>query len=384
MSQFNFDEVIDRRNTGSYKWDSESYASVLPMWVADMDFKAATCITEALKERIENHPVFGYALAPDSLYETIQKYLKNTYQWDVDKNWIVWLPGLETSFTVASKTRHTDDAAVFYLSPIYPPFYTGPKAVGKKTHAIPVNLYEGTWKIDFDKFESLLKEESGPKTLLFCNPHNPIGKVYSMEELEKLSSLCLMYDVLMVSDEVHCDLILDSNKKHIPIATLNSDILKKTITLMAASKTYNIAGLGCGFAIIPDEQVRQSYKINMRGHTAMVNPFGFIAAEAAYKNGESWRLELIDYLNENLTILKDFFDKFDQCHFHPPEASFLAWVDCSDLKLDNTSAYFKSHGVAFSPGEHFGSKGWIRINFACPKSTLIEGLKRFEEALKQI
>lgn len=378
---FNFNEVIERRNTGSYKWDLDGHQSTLAMWVADMDFKVADCITEAIAERAK-HGIFGYATAQDSLYETIIERFDKLYDWKIKKNWITFLPGLETSFSLSSQCIHEDSAKVMYLSPIYPPFFTGPRAVGKSLHKLDVILKNDQWNIDFDEMEHVFKKDKNIKTLLFCNPHNPLGKLYNENELEELVELCVKYNILLVSDEIHCDLILN-DKKHICVANLNESIRENSITLMGASKTYNIAGLGCGFAVIPNEKIRQSFKINMQGVSPMINPFGYLATEIAYKKAESWRIDLIKYLNINLKFLMNEIETMPGCKMIPPEASFLAWIDCRETGIDKPAKYFKSFGVDFNPGEQFGAPGFVRLNFGCPLSILKLGVSKMKTAIEQ-
>jgi len=378
---FDFDKTIERRNSGSYKWDSDGQQSTLPMWVADMDFEVADCITQALHKRLE-HPIYGYAIAPNSLVETIVDRLKTHHNWHIKKEWIVWLPGLETSFTLASKCIHSESAKVMYLSPIYPPFFTGPRAAKKATVKFKIELNKSNeWELDFENLEKVLSDDPQIKTLLFCNPHNPIGKVYTEKELLKLIGLCNKYEVMLCSDEIHCDLILNG-KPHISAAAIDKTIQQNSITLMGASKTFNIAGLGCGFAIIPNDQLRQSFKINMRGYTSMINPFGYLATETAYREADEWRVALIEYLKFNLKFLENEINSMPGCKIVKPEASFLAWVDCTKTGIETPASYFKSFGIAFSPGEQYGSPGWVRINFGCPLSTLKNGLAKMKNAIE--
>jgi len=377
-----FDKIIDRRRTGSYKWDSDGHQSTLPMWVADMDFKVADCITQSLQKRLE-HPIYGYAIAPESLIQTIVDRIKSNHNWVIKKEWIVWLPGLETSFALASKCIHSDSAKVMYLSPIYPPFFTGPRAAKKVTVKFNITLNnDNEWELDFEKLETVLAGDPEIKTLLFCNPHNPVGKVYKEDEIKKLIHLCNKYKVMLCSDEIHCDLILNG-EAHISAAAIDKTIEQNSITLMGASKTFNIAGLGCGYAIIPNDQLRQSFKINMRGNTSMINPFGYLATETAYRKAEEWRIALISYLNANLDFLANEISLMPGCEMVKPEASFLAWVNCKETGIENPSSYFKSYGVDFSPGEQYGSPGWVRINFGCPLSTLKTGLAKMKNAIEE-
>lgn len=379
VDHFNFDNLTERRNSGSYKWDLKSMQGLLPMWVADMDFQSAPCIQKALLDKV-SHNIYGYSIAPPSLEENVVLRLKKKYQWTIKKDWIVWLPGLETSFALASDSIGKEGDQVICFPPIYPPFKTGPRFAKRQVIPVEMDFQNYRWSLDFEKLENCIKENPRVKLLLFCNPHNPIGKVYTKEELQQLLDLCLKYKLCICSDEVHCDLILNK-KEHIPIASLLPELEQNSITLMAASKTFNIAGLGCGFAIIPNEKLRQSFKLSMRGYTPMINPFAFAATEAAFSEGEPWRRQLIEYLKRNVNYLNKEFQSISNCSFSPPEASFLAWIDCRKTQLDDPCNHFRSHGLGLSPGHHFGSPGWVRLNFACPKSTLEEGMRRFKKAL---
>jgi cystathionine beta-lyase len=381
MASYDFDQPIQRNNTASFKWDIPNMKGVLPMWVADMDFRVAPEIIEAIKSKAD-HGVFGYALAPDSLVETVVERMKRLYNWDIKPEWLVWLPGLETSFALASSSLGDQGDGVMRLTPIYPPFYTGPRAAHRKAVQCPLRFKDDQWSIDYEVIEAALANDRTIKLLLFCNPHNPIGKVFSREELLELGQFCLDHKLKVCSDEVHGDLIFN-DKPHIPFATLSPECEDQSITLMAPSKTFNIAGLGCGFAIIPNAKWRQSFQISMRGNSAMVNNMGYVACEAAYRYGEAWRLELLDYLRSNIQLIDQAMQSsLSELSWLPPEATYLAWLDARSMQVGDPTATFKKHGVGLSPGHIFGSKGWVRLNFATRKALLEEGLSRMAKALK--
>lgn len=378
-----FDNIVQRRKTGSLKWDIPVMQGVLPMWVADMDFQIAPEISEALHDRI-NHDIFGYTIASESLEQTIVSRMKDLYDWEIKSEWLVWLPGLETSLALAASSIGVGGDGVMCFPPIYPPFYTGPKAANRKSVQVSLKLSGDDWEIDYETMEKALKEYPNTKLLLFCNPHNPVGKVFSESELTELGKFCCEHDLKICSDEVHCDLILNG-KKHVPLASLSDEFSKNTITLMAPSKTFNVAGLGCGFAIISDFKWRQSFQISMRGVSPFVNTMGYVACEAAYKFGEAWRLELIEYLKGNVQIIVEFLkNDLPDLEWVKPEATYLAWFDANKLAVDDPTPFFKRHGVGFSPGHTFGSKGWVRMNFGCSKATLEEGLSRMKKAVDSL
>ena len=380
MQKFDFNKTVDRRKTGSYKWDIPHMRGVLPMWIADMDFPAAQEILDAIQEKI-NHGVFGYAIAPDSLIDIVVERMDQLYQWKIKPEWLIWLPGLETSFALASSSLGDQGDGVMCFTPIYPPFYASPRAAHREAIKIPLLFDGSSWKVDYEAIEKALSEKPAIKLLLFCNPHNPIGKVFSREELMELGQFCLVNNIKICSDEVHCDLILNG-RQHIPLATLSPEIEAQSITLMAPSKTFNIAGLGCGFAIIPDSEWRQSFKISMRGVSAMVNNLGYVACEAAYRYAEPWRLALLEHLKSNLKLIENYLgSKLMSLKWVSPEATYLAWLDANHLGSPDPAAIFKKYGVGLSPGHIFGSKGWVRLNYACSESNLLKGLDRMSNAL---
>jgi cystathionine beta-lyase len=255
---------------------------------------------------------------------------------------------------------------------------TGPKKAKRRSEVLPLQCRDGEWHVDWEGLEFHLA--SGEVSLLsLCNPHNPVGKVFSKGELERMGALCVKYGVPISSDEVHCDLILNG-KPHVPIAHLGEEIAQQTITLMAPSKTFNIAGLGCGFAIIPNEKLRQSFRLSMRSITPMVNPLAFTAAEAAYEHGEPWRKALIAELQSHVKRIDQMMSECQELSWIPPEATYLAWINCSAWNIEDPHAHLKSYRLGLSPGAHFGDPQAVRLNFACPEETLKEGLARFIQA----
>ena len=380
MGRYDFDRIISRRNTASVKWDLPDFKGVLPMWVADMDFACPVEILDAIKMRVD-HAIFGYSIPPDSLVDLTVHRLKERYGYDIQPEWIVWLPGLETALTLASMSVGTAKDSCLCFGPIYPPFYTGPRKAGRTMVRLPFIRRPSSWEVDWESLENHFKLGQ-VKLLLFCNPHNPIGKVFKREELERLAPLCLQYGVKICSDEVHCDLIL-SEAKHISLAGLAPEICQHTITLMAPSKTFNVAGLGCGFAIISDEKLRQSFRISMRSITPGVNPLAYAACEAAYLFGEPWRLELLEVLKSNAQELEAFIQhETNGIQMLAPEATYLGWLECRGLNLKDPAAHFKAFGLGFSGGGQFGDDTSMRLNFACPKAVLHSAFDRMRLALK--
>lgn len=380
-SIFDFDSVVARRNTGSVKWDLPDMQGVLPMWVADMDFMAPQVILDALNERID-HGIFGYSLPDEALPSIIVNALKERYDYSIKEEWIVWLPGLETALTLASQTVGKEGGKTLCFSPIYPPFYAGPKKAKREAIRLPFELNSGKWEVPWQEFEDHLMSED-VSLLLLCHPHNPVGKVFKRWELERIAELCLKYHVTICSDEVHGDLILN-DQPHIPMASLSDKIARQTITLMAPSKTYNIAGLGCGFAVIADGKLRQSFRLSMRSITPGVNPLGFAACRAAYELAEPWRLALIEVLKSNAIYLSERLKDLPGVTMVHPEATYLGWLNCEELPVPDPAKFFKGHRVALSAGFPFGAADYVRLNFGCPRVTLETGLDRMAKAIRSI
>ena len=376
---FDFDQIIDRRPTASFKWDLYKGKDILPMWVADMDFRSPPEVIEALKNRLD-HGVFGYTHPPAELNETALMMLESRYQWRVDEKSIVWLPGLVTGLNVACRAVGKSGDNVVTTTPVYPPFLTAPGFSDRKLVTVDLQNKGDRWQFDFDRLDSALANRTG--LLILCNPHNPVGRVYTRRELKQLAALCRRHDVIICSDEIHCDLILDENKRHIPTAALSAEIAERTITLMAPSKTYNLPGLGCSFAVITNQKVRRKFKQAMAGIVPHVNVMGLVAANAAYRYGDIWLKALLDYLRGNRDRALEKIDRMPQVTMTPVEATYLAWIDCRRLKLENPVQFFEQAGVGLSNGIEFGGPGYVRLNFGCPRSILDKALQRMEVALE--
>lgn len=377
MSQF--DTVIDRKPFHGEKWDKYKGTDIIPMWVADSDFAAAPAIRNALQVQVE-HGVFGYANATiEGLNESVVHHLKQYYDWEIQADWIVWLPSLVSGLNLACQIAGEPDSQVISPATIYPPFKAAPKNAGRELVTVPMIEKEERWVLDLDALEAAITPKT--HTLLFCNPHNPAGTVYSRKELEQLHHLCQKHNLHICSDEIHCDLILNQNKKHIPIAMLNEDAANRTITLMAASKTFNVAGLGCGFAIIPNTTTRRAFKKAKMGISGDNNIFGQLATRTAFMECDDWLAEQMDYLRANYQYLYEQLNTIEGVKMYPMDATFLAWVDISALQLENPVSFFEQAGVGIAGGDYYGDERFIRINFACPHSLVVEAIKRIKQAL---
>lgn len=378
--QFDFDKIIERRGTGSEKWIKFEGRDILPLWVADMDFASPPAVTEALAERVK-HGVFGYAQPTPSLLETIVRMCESRYGWKIDPEWIAWLPGLVSGLNVTCRAIGEPGDAVMSSTPVYPPFLSAPRNMGREVISVPLVCHEGRWGMDWDRMEEVITPET--RLFLLCHPHNPVGQVFRRDELERLGQFCLRHDLVLCSDEIHCDLILD-DLPHVPAATVSPEIAENTITVMAPSKTFNVPGLGCSFAIISNPTLRARFKRAAQGIVPQVNLFGYAGCEAAYAHGEPWRKELIAYLRGNrdrvLEFVKNELPGVTTTHI---EATYLAWLNVAELELADPAAYFEEAGVALSDGRFFDGKGYVRLNFGCPRATLDQALERIRRAIAE-
>jgi cystathionine beta-lyase len=378
---FIFDTLIDRHHTASDKWDRYRGTDILPMWLADMDFLSPPEVMAALHRRVD-HGVFGYSRPSEDLIQAALAHFSARYGWTVAPEWLVWLPGLVTGLNVACRAVGEKGDAVLSHVPIYPPFLTAPRHQERTLITVPLTDGPHRWEIDFDRLEQAVT----PRTRLFllCNPHNPAGRVFTRDELTGLVSFCEKHDLVICSDEIHCDLVLDTACSHIPTATLGDDAARRTITLMAPSKTYNIAGLGCSLAIIPDVAIRKRFKAAMAGIVPDVNLLAFTAAGAAYQHGEPWRKALLAYLRKNRDVVQTAISTMPGLEMKPVEATYLAWIDTRTADLGNPSKFFEKAGVGLNNGSDFGLSGFVRLNFGCPRVTLETGLNRMARAMETI
>ena len=377
--QYNFDEIINRKNTDSFKWDFfQDPEGTIPMPVADMDFKSPEPILQALRD-VTEHGVFGYSIIPEELKNVLQERLERLYGWKTEKEWQVWIPGLVPAITATCRAIGEIGDAVLTSIPVYHPFHLAPNYVGKKLQTFPLIEIENRWTFDFEALEKAITKDT--KLFMLCNPYNPAGTVFTREELEKLAEICQHNNLIICSDEIHCDLILDKNKKHIPIASLNQVAENMTITLLAPSKTFNIAGLGCSVAIISNPELRQKFNAAKDGFFPPLPRHSMVAAMAAYRDCEDWRLQLIDYLKANHDYMFHELNGYKGLKMLPLEATYLAWIDASETGIDNIQERILKAGVRLMNGKIFMGEGFLRLNFACPKSVLVEAVKRIKMAL---
>ena len=374
---FDFDQVIDRRAVPGDKWGRYAGRDVVPMWVADMDFAAPPAIIEALHARLD-HRVFGYTDAWPSLIEAVIDGIARDHDWRIEADWLVWLPGVVTGFNVACRMAGEPGDAVLTATPVYPPFLRAPANNQRRLQTVDLVCDGARWQWDWDALDATLDADT--RMLLLCHPHNPVGRVFDPRELTALAERAERHDLIVCSDEIHCGLVLDGT--HRPIAPLDAAVARRSITLMAPSKTWNIPALYASFAIIADADLRRRYRHAMRGLIPHPNVLGLVATEAAYREGSAWRLALLDYLRGNRERVMQAIKALPGLRTTRPEATYLAWIDCRDAGLDEPTAFFEKHGVGLSDGRAFGAPpGFVRLNFGCPRSLLDEGLERMRQAL---
>ncbi|PLK43332.1 MalY/PatB family protein [Emticicia sp. TH156] len=378
---YDFDELIDRTQTDSAKWKKYAGKDIIPLWVADMDFKASPAILQAL-DKVTREGVIGYWQIPDELVEVTLKRLEERHNWKVPKEWLVWLPGMVPGLTLTCMSVGNDDAEVITTIPVYGPFMKAPVAARKKLVKVPLKEENNRWTFDFEAIKAAIT----PRTRIFmlCNPYNPGGTVFSKEELQTLADICLANNIVICADEIHCDLILDETKRHISIATLSPEIAKNTITLLAPSKTFNIAGLGCSFAVIPDDKLRARYADLRYILEPMVSAYGYEAALAAYRDSADWHQQLLAYLRKNYAYILKEMNAFKGFKMLPLEATYLAWIDVRESGIENLAQKLEDAGVGISEGEFFfDGKGFIRLNFGTQMSRLVEAVERMKRVLER-
>jgi cystathionine beta-lyase len=377
---YNFDTCPDRTGYGSLKWDKYKGRAILPLWVADMDFTTAPEIIAALQQRLD-HRIFGYTIPHEAPVNAVLNYLERQHGYNAKAHWLNFLPGLVPAINLCCHAFLTADESVMTATPVYPPFLGAPDYANRELIKVPLCLDgDNKWTLDFDAMEAAVKPNT--KLFILCSPHNPVGRVYSKAELTRLGDFCEKHDLILISDEIHCDLIFDDNAKHIVTATLSKSLAARTVTLMAPSKTYNLPGLACAFAVIEDSKLRHQFQKTIRGIITEVNCFGYAGCTAAYNHGEPWRQELLAYLRGNYELIYKFIkEQIPGITFRPMESTYLAWFDVTQLELENPVQFFEDHGVGLSDGTPFDGIQHVRLNFGCPRSRLIEGLEKMASAL---
>ena len=375
---FDFNTVVERRETASMKWDKYKGKDVIPLWVADMDFRSPPAVIDALQRRID-HGVFGYAVPPESLNQTVVEMLAAEYNWSIQPQWLVWLPGLVTGLNVACRAVGKDNDHVMTAVPVYPPFLSAPGNSRRNPIKVPLRHQGNRWSFDFERLEQAITRHT--RLFLLCNPHNPVGRAFTRDELATLAAICERHDIIICSDEIHCGLLLDEDKVHLPTSTLDPEVARRTITLMSPSKTFNLPGLGCAFAVIPDEKLRRRFVQAKTGIVPLINALGFTAAEAAYRDCADWHAGLLEYLRGNRDTVARAIADLPMLSMAPLEATYLAWIDVRCADLPNPVRFFEDAGVGLQDGIEFDGPGFVRLNFGCQRPLLQEALDRMKSAM---
>ena len=378
---FNFDEIIDRRGSGSEKWDKYQGQDVIPMWVADMDFRVPPAVTLALQERV-NHGIYGYPRRDHALEAVVVQRLKRCFGWEINADWIVWLPGLVSGINAMCHAFSKAGDDIMTTIPVYPPFLAAPGNSGKNCIKVPMVLENDRYVFDFKGIELSITDKT--RIFILCSPYNPCGTVFTKEELARLVTICHAHDILLLSDEIHADFILDDAASHCPTWMCDPKAPDQTITLMAPSKTFNIPGLSCSFVVISNDALRKKFQDFSRGLLPHINCMGLLAARAAFESGDEWLAELIQYLKTNRDYVYSRINKMPGLSMKPVSSTYLAWIDARALNLKNPARYFESMGVGLNDGATFDAKGYVRLNFGCPMATLKQGLDRMEHAIEKI
>jgi cystathionine beta-lyase len=378
---FDFDVVVDRGGTGSLKWERYGGRDVIAMWVADMDFRSPAPVLGALHRRVE-HGVFGYAVPPKELVDVVVGRMEEKYQWAIEPGWIVWLPGLVPALNVVCRAFGNDGDEVLTFTPAYPPFLAAPPLSRKTLRTIPLQREGGRFTFDIEGLRKAILPQT--RVLLLCHPHNPVGRRYERDEVRRVAEVCAEHNIVLCSDEIHCDLILDG-QAHFPTATLGPEIAAHTITLMAPSKTFNVPGLNCAFAIIPNRELRSRFKKARDAIVPSPNALGYAACLAAYRDCEDWRVALVDYLRGNKDIVyRCVNEEIPGLSMDDVQATYLAWINTADLNLSEPARFFEEAGVGLSDGREYHGPGYVRLNFGCPRRTLREGLERIKAAVARL
>lgn len=380
MAQFDFDEIIDRRGSGCVKWDGGVSADLLPMWVADMDFRTSPAIIEALHKRTD-HGIFGYEHVSDAYYDALISWFDRCHGWRMKRDWVIYTTGVVPAVSAVIKAMTAPGDKVLVQTPVYNCFFSSIRNNGCLTADNKLVYHDGTYSIDFDDFERKAADPS-VKVFLLCNPHNPAGRVWTKEELTRMGDICMRHGVFVLSDEIHCDIVMPGYK-YTPFASLSEEFLMHSATCTAPTKTFNIAGLQIANITVADEETRRMVDkaVNIN-EVCDVGPMGVTALQAAYNGGEQWLEELLDYLHGNYECLKDYFAvHMPQLTVTKLEATYLVWVDCSALGKPSkiiVDELIKKERLWLNDGEMYGEtdRPFVRINIACPRTVMLRGLEQ--------
>ncbi len=389
MKKYNFDQIIDRHDTNCIKWDALQNRfgnkDLMALWVADMDFATPDFIMDALKKRLD-HPVLGYTYAPQEYTDSIIRWVDNKYNWQIKKDWLTYIPGIVKGIAFALLHFSNEGDKVIIQPPVYSPFAHVPKSMNREIVSNPLKLVNGEYQMDFEQLESIIDDTC--KVLILANPHNPGGMVWSKETLSRLAEICYQHNILVVSDEIHAEMTFPTFTHH-PFPTVSEKAAACSITFMAPSKTFNIAGIVSSYAIVPDDTLRRRfYSFLTSGEFNSGTMMAYTATTAAYTQGDDWLKQMITYVMENI----HFVDTYLQAHIpaikvYPPQASFLIWLDCRELGLSQEALkelFIEKAGLALNDGVMFGKEGegFMRLNIGTPRANLQKALDQLAQALK--
>ena len=378
MSEFDFDRIIDRHGTGSMKWQYFP-PEVLPMWVADMDFAAPEPVLAALRQRLE-HGVLGYSTATPELLEPVQAWLQAQHHWTVPLEAIVPVPGVVPGMQLAAQLCGEPGAGLLSHTPVYPPFFTIPGNQQRRLQRVPLAETDQGWQHDPDALRAATDASSAG--FMLCNPHNPTGRVFSEAELHDVADHCLRHRLLIASDEIWCDLVVDPSCRHRILAAMDAELAASTITLMAPSKTWNIAGLFCSFAIITEPQLRARFQ-RAAAILPPVNALGLVAGSTAYDAGDDWLRACLAYLWDNLQLVEQTVAAIPGLRMHHSQGTYVAWLDARGSGIAEPGKHCQAYGLGLSDGPNFGAPGFLRLNFGCPRGLLQQGLERLQTAFTE-
>ena len=386
--RYDFDQALDRRGTASLKCDfcelEHGLADVIPMWVADMDLPSPAPVVEAIRKRAE-HPAYGYTLFPESFWRAVVEWLKTRHGWEVRREWLSWSPGVVPALNFCVRAFAPPGGKVAIQTPVYHPFYAAVEGNGRRLVRNPLKAAGDGWAMDLEGLEAAIDPKT--RVLLLCSPHNPVGRVWTREELERLGEVCVRRELIVVSDEIHSDLVF-GGRRHVPTATLSPALAERTITLLAPSKTFNIAGLSTSVVVATNPDLLKAFEAEVRSAGLNGgNVFGIVALEAAYRHGADWLDQLLPYLEGNMAFAAEFFRaRVPGVRFRAPEGTYLALLDCRALGLPQAALdefFLKKARVLFDRGTIFGPEleGFERMNLACPRPVLREALERIARAV---
>lgn len=387
--KYNFDKITDRKNTSCVKWDyADKFlggTDLLPLWVADMDFETPEFIRKEVQKRAA-HPIYGYTVRPDSYYHSIINWIKDLHSWEVQKDWLLFSPGIVPAVNLAVMAYTKPGDKIIVQPPVYFPFFSAVTENGRQLINNQLIEKDGKYFMDFENLEKSIDHRT--KMIILSNPHNPVGRAWTKEELQKLAEICIKHKIIIISDEIHSDLVLDPFN-HYALANLSLEISDITVTMMAPSKTFNLAGMGTSSVIISNEKLRNDFNTVLdQVHVGMGNLFGMVASEAAYSKGKEWRKQMLEYVKGNIDYVEDYLkNNIPEIRMIRPEATYMIWLDFSRFKM--TSAELKNFiindanlGLNDGPTFGMGGEGFQRINVACPRSIVVEAMDRLDKAIQ--